>query len=42
MNKYSSNRLIKNLSRANLVTISPLEMTVKNNKNQTKKILSYK
>ena len=40
MNKYSSNRLIKNLSRANLVTISPLEMTVKNNKNQTKKYLA--
>tara|TARA_B100000965_G_scaffold403927_1_gene433322 strand:- start:1563 stop:2333 length:771 start_codon:yes stop_codon:yes gene_type:complete len=40
MNKYSSNRLIKNLSKANIVTISPLEMTVKNNKNQTKKYLA--
>ncbi len=40
MNKYSSKRLIKNLSKANTVTISPLEMTVRNNKNQTKKYLA--
>ena len=40
MNKYSSKRFIKNLSKANTVTISPLEMTVRNNKNQTKKYLA--
>ena len=40
MNKYSSKRFFKNLSKANTVTISPLEMTVRNNKNQTKKYLA--
>ena len=30
MNKFSSKDIIKNLSKANLVTISPLEMIVKN------------
>ena len=33
MNKYSSNNLIKNLSKAKMISISPLEMIVKNNKN---------
>ena len=37
MNKFSSKNIIKNLSRANMVSISPLEMTVKNYKNNTKK-----
>ena len=40
MNKFSSKLLIKNLSRANMVTISPLEMTVRNNKNQIRKYLA--
>ena len=40
MNKFSSLNMIKNLSRAKMITISPLEMVVKNNKNQTKKYLA--
>ena len=40
MNKFSSKHIIKNLSRANLVSISPLEMIVKNKNNQTKKSLA--
>ncbi len=37
MNKFSSEKLIKNLSKANMITISPLEMIVKNYKGQIKK-----
>ncbi len=37
MNKYSSNNLIKNLLKAKLISISPLEMTVSNKNNQSKK-----
>ena len=40
MNKFSPKDIIKNLSRANLVTISPLEMIVKNKNNQTKKSIA--
>jgi NAD+ kinase len=40
MNKFTSINMIKNLSKAKMITISPLEMTVKNNKNQTKKYLA--
>jgi len=40
MNKFSSKNIIKNLSKAKMITISPLEMTVKNNKNQIKKYLA--
>ena len=40
MNKFSSKTIIKNLSKANMITISPLEMNVKNNKNQIKKYLA--
>ena len=40
MNKFSSKNMIKNLSKAKMITISPLEMVVKNNKNQTKKYLA--
>ena len=40
MNKFSSNTIIKNLSKANMITISPLEMTVRNNKNQIRKYLA--
>ena len=40
MNKFSSKNIIKNLSKANLVSISPLEMIVKNKNNQTKKSIA--
>ena len=40
MNKFSSKNIIKNLSRANIVSISPLEMIVKNTNNQIKKSLA--
>ncbi len=40
MNKFSSNKIIKNLSKANLISISPLEMIVKNKNNQIKKFLA--
>jgi len=40
MNKFSSIDIIKNLSKANVVTISPLEMIVRNKSNQTKKSLA--
>ena len=40
MNKFSSKSIIKNLSNANMISISPLEMVVKNKNNQTKKSLA--
>ena len=40
MNKFSSKLITKNLSKANKITISPLEMTVRTNKNQTRKYLA--
>ena len=40
MNKYSSKNIIKNLLNANMISISPLEMVVKNKNNQTKKSLA--
>ncbi len=40
MNKFSSKTILKNLNKANLITISPLEMIVKNNKNQIRKHLA--
>jgi NAD+ kinase len=40
MNKFSSNSIIKNLSKANMVSISPLEMIVKNKSNQTRKSIA--
>ena len=40
MNKFSSKNMVKNLSKANMITISPLEMIVKNNKNQTRKYIA--
>ena len=40
MNKFSSKHTIKNLSKARLVSISPLEMTVKNKLNIIKKSLA--
>ena len=40
MNKFSSKNITKNLSKANLISISPLEMKVKNKNNQIKKTLA--
>ena len=40
MNKFSSKDIIKNLSKANMITISPLEMIVKTRNNQLKKSLA--
>ena len=40
MNKFSSKSIIKNLFKANTVTISPLEMTVRNEKNLIRKYLA--
>ena len=40
MNKYSSKNIIKNLLKAKMLIISPLEMTVKNKNNQLKKYLA--
>jgi NAD+ kinase len=40
MNKFSSKNIIKNLSRPNMISISPLEMIIKTNNNQTKKFLA--
>tara|TARA_B100000003_G_scaffold181991_1_gene174166 strand:+ start:45 stop:815 length:771 start_codon:yes stop_codon:yes gene_type:complete len=40
MNKFSSKNFIKNLVRSKTVSISPLEMTVKNNKNNIKKYIA--
>ena len=40
MNKFSSKNIIKNLLNANMISISPLEMIVKNKNNQKKKSLA--
>ena len=40
MNKFSSKNIIKNLLKANMISISPLEMTVKNKKKQIKKSIA--
>ena len=40
MNKFSFKNIIKNLSKTNLISISPLEMVVKNKNNQLKKSLA--
>ncbi len=40
MNKFSSKDIIKNLSKANIVTISPLQMIVRNKNNQIKKSIA--
>ena len=42
MNKFSSTNIIKNLLRAKVISISPLEMIVKNRNNQIKKSLTIK
>ena len=40
MNKFSSKNILKNLSKAKMISISPLEMIVKNYKNQIRKSLA--
>tara|TARA_B100000989_G_scaffold203360_1_gene153913 strand:+ start:6 stop:776 length:771 start_codon:yes stop_codon:yes gene_type:complete len=40
MNIFSSKNIIKNLKKANMISISPLEMTVKNKKNKSKKSIA--
>jgi len=40
MNKFSTKNTIKNLSKGRLVSISPIEMTVKNKSNLTKKAIA--
>ena len=40
MNKFSPKMTIKNLNKATVISISPLEMRVKNNKNQIRKHLA--
>ena len=40
MNKFSSKTIMKSLLKTNMITISPLDMIVRNNKNQTKKFLA--
>ena len=40
MNKFSSKNIIRNLSKANMISILALEMIVKNNKNQIRKSLA--
>ena len=40
MNKFSSKNIIRNLLKANMISISPLEMIVRNNKNQLRKSLA--
>ena len=40
MNKFSNKNIIKNLQRAKMITISPLQMIVKDNKKKTKKHLA--
>ena len=40
MNKFSQKNLLKNLLKTNMITISPLEMLVRNNKNQIKKYIA--
>ena len=39
MNKFSSKNIIKNLSKANMVSISPLEMIVKNKSKDRKSVV---
>ena len=40
MNKYSSKNIIKNVLKAKMISISPLEMSVVNNKNYIKKYIA--
>ena len=40
MNKFYSKLTVKNLTKANMISISPLEMTVKNKNNKIKKFIA--
>jgi NAD+ kinase len=40
MNKFSLKKIINNLNKSKMISISPLEMSVKNNKNKIKKYLA--
>ena len=40
MNKFSQKKIIQNWSKSKMISISPLEMIVRNNKNQTKKYIA--
>ena len=40
MNIFSSKNIVKNLTKANMISISPLEMTVKNKNNKSKKSIA--
>ena len=40
MNKFSPKNFVKNFTKSKIVSISPLDMTVKNKKNNTKKHLA--
>ena len=40
MNKFSQKKIIRNLLKSKMISISPLEMIVKNNKNQIKKYIA--
>jgi len=40
MNKFSSKNIVKNIFKSKMISIFPLEMTVRNNKNQIKKSLA--
>ena len=40
MNKFSSKKIVKNLHKANVISISPLEMTVKSNSKVSKNFLA--
>jgi NAD+ kinase len=40
MNIFSSKNIIKNLTKANMISISPLEMIVRNKNNKTKKSIA--
>ena len=40
MNKFSLKNIVNNLTKAKMITISPLEMVVKNDKNKIKKYLA--
>ena len=40
MNKFSSKDIIKNLSKSNMISISPLEMIVKTKNNQIKRSIA--
>ena len=40
MNKFSQKKIIQNLLKSKMISISPLEMIVRNNKNQIKKYIA--